>query len=98
MRLIEIAKVVDDLGPRPIGRLAASEERLVEPDGAGEEFRRHTDFASKPELELTGAQARSGNQSLDAHVAAPSDHRTGSAADLAIRTGRAQHHAQSALH
>src|SRR5438874_49780 len=74
MRLIEIAELVNDIGPRPVRVSAASDQHPVEPDRSGKEFWCHSDLCRKATLELTGTQTRFGNEFIDPRIAADGDH------------------------
>ena len=74
MGLIEVAEFVNDIGPGPVRGGAASNQRPVEPDRSGKEFRCHPDLCRKATLELTGTQTGFGNDFADPRIAADGDH------------------------
>src|SRR5947207_253520 len=53
MGLIEVAELVDDVGPRSARCVAAGDQCAVETDGSREQLWRHADLRRETALELT---------------------------------------------
>ena len=57
MGLIEVAKFVNNVGPRPVRGVAPRDQSPVEPDRSRKHFWRHPHLGGKPTLELAGTEA-----------------------------------------
>ena len=72
--LVEIAEVVDDIGPGPAWGAAAGRKRPVEPDRPGKQLGRHPDLDREAAPELAGAKAGVGDEVFYPRAAALGDH------------------------
>jgi hypothetical protein len=65
MRLVEIAGLMDNLGPRLSRSVAVRDERCIKPDSARVELGGQTDLARETTLKLTRTETRSVDQRID---------------------------------
>src|SRR6185295_6897924 len=97
MGLIEVAELVDDVGPGPVRAVAAGDQRPVEPDRSCKKFWCHPDLGRKPALELAGAEPGSCNEVVDPRTSPQGDHPARREADRAIRAAPLQYRPSPAL-
>src|SRR2546423_1173461 len=84
VRLIEIAELVEDIGPRPRRRVAAHHQRPVEANETRVALRRQPHLLGKPALKLPCAQATSRDDIVDPDLPARCDQQARGMADRLI--------------